>query len=74
MRVIKAIDRAKQVIDRLTERLQKQFPEQEGTHAVVFGSAPDVDLGSKRYGWPPEDTRPEWLKNEVDTENWKPLK
>ena len=61
-------DRAKQAVDRLTAKLLKDFPEQQGTHAVVFGQAPDVDLGSTRYGWPPEDTRPEFVK--ADDENW----
>lgn len=68
MRVIKALDRAKQVIDRLTEKLLKDFPEQEGTHAVVFGAAPDVDLDSRRYSWPPEDNTPEFVK--ADNEGW----
>lgn len=63
-----AKERMQKAIERLTARLLRDFPEQQGKHAVVFGSAPDVDLGSKRYGWPPEDTRPDFLKE--DDQNW----
>lgn len=62
MRLIQVRDRAKEAIDRLTARLNKQFPDEQGRHAVVFGSAPQVDMGSKHYGWPPEDDTPDFVK------------
>lgn len=72
MKFIQVRDRAKEALDRLTARLLKDFPEQQGAHSVVFGQAPDVDMGSKHYGWPPEDTRPDFVKK--DEEGWERLK
>ena len=68
MRLVHVRDRAKEAIDRLTERLLKQFPDNDGLYGVVFGQGPDVDMGSKQYRWPPEDTRPDFVK--ADDEGW----
>lgn len=71
MKFIRVQDRAKEALDRLTARLLKDFPEQQGIYAVVFGHAPDVDMGSKAYSWPPEDTRPDFVRKE--NEGWEKI-
>lgn len=61
MRFLQVRNYAKEAIDRLTERLLRDFPERQGEHAVVFGQGPEVDLGSKYYDWQ-QDPRPDFVK------------